>query len=56
MALVGGTALLRKLDELITQETGVPAWVAEAPMACVAMGAGKALDIYHILQRTGMGT
>lgn len=52
IALAGGTALLRKIDELITQETGVPAWVAEAPMACVALGAGKALEQYEILRRS----
>ncbi len=52
IALVGGTALLRKIDELVTRETGVPAWVAEAPMACVAMGAGKALEQYEILRRS----
>jgi len=52
IALVGGTALLRKIDELVTRETGVPAWVAEAPMACVAIGAGKALERYEILRRS----
>jgi len=52
IALVGGTALLRKIDELVTRETGVPAWVAEAPMACVAIGAGKALELYEILRRS----
>lgn len=52
IALVGGTALLRKIDERVTQETGVPAWVAEAPMACVAMGAGKALEQYESLRRS----
>ncbi len=52
MVLVGGTAMLRKLDELITRETGVPAYVADAPIACVALGAGKALEQYEILRRT----
>lgn len=52
IALVGGTALLRKIDELVTRETGVPAWVAEAPMACVAIGAGKALEQYETLRRS----
>ncbi len=52
IALVGGTALLRRIDDLITQETGVPAWVAEAPMACVAIGAGRALEQYEILRRS----
>jgi rod shape-determining protein MreB len=52
MVLVGGTAMLRKLDEMITRETGVPAYVADAPIACVAIGAGKALEQYEILRRT----
>ncbi len=52
IALTGGTSLLRRMDELITLETGVPAWVAEAPMACVAIGAGKALEQYEMLRRS----
>lgn len=52
MALVGGGALLRNLDRLLTKETGVPCYVAENPMACVAIGAGRALENLHILQRT----
>jgi rod shape-determining protein MreB len=52
MVLVGGGALLRKIEELITRETGVPAYVADAPIACVAMGAGRALEQYEILRRT----
>jgi rod shape-determining protein MreB len=55
MVLVGGTALLRKIDQLLTRETGVPAYVASAPMACVALGAGKALDNYHVLKRSVPG-
>jgi rod shape-determining protein MreB and related proteins len=55
MALVGGGSLLRKLDQLITKETGVAAYVAEAPMACVAMGAGHALENYAILRRSISG-
>ena len=52
IALVGGTSLLRRMDELITKETSVPVWVAEAPMACVAIGAGKALEQYEVLRRS----
>ncbi len=52
IALTGGTSLLRRLDELFTQEMGVPAWVADAPMACVAVGAGKALEQYEQLRRS----
>lgn len=52
MALSGGGALLRNMDRLLTQETGVPCFVAEHPMACVAIGAGKALENYHIMRRS----
>lgn len=51
MVLTGGGALLRKIDELLTQETGVPCYRAENPIACVAWGAGRALDIYEVLKR-----
>lgn len=52
MVLIGGGALLRKVDELVTRETGVAAYVADAPMACVALGAGKGLEQYESLRRT----
>jgi rod shape-determining protein MreB and related proteins len=52
MVLAGGGALLRGLERLLAQETGVPCFVAENPIACVAMGAGKALENYDILKRT----
>lgn len=52
MALSGGGALLREIDALITRETGVPAYVADNPMACTALGAGKALAELPILQRS----
>lgn len=52
MAMTGGTALLRKLDEFMTREVGVPAYVAEAPMACVALGTGRALENIDLLRRT----
>jgi rod shape-determining protein MreB len=44
MLLAGGGALLRNLDRLLARETGVPAYVAEDPLACVAVGAGRALE------------
>ncbi len=52
MAMVGGGALLRGIDRLLTRETGVPCYVAENPMACVAMGAGRALENLHIMRRS----
>ncbi len=42
--LTGGGALLKNLDKLISQETGLNVSVAEDPLLCVALGAGKALD------------
>ncbi len=55
MVLIGGGALLRKIDELIARETGVPVYIAEAPIACTALGAGQALDQYEILRRSVPG-
>jgi len=52
MTMIGGGALLRNIDQLLTQATGVPVYVADAPMACVAVGAGKALARIKILQQT----
>ena len=52
MVLSGGGSLLRNIDRLVTKETGVPAFVAEQPLACVALGAGKALENYAIMRRS----
>ncbi len=41
--LTGGGAMLRGLDELVMQETGMPVHVAERPLDCVVEGAGKRL-------------
>ena len=52
MALTGGGSLLRDIDTYITKATGVPAYIADNPIACTALGAGKALDELPILQRS----
>ncbi len=52
MVLTGGGALLREVDTLITRDTGVPAYVADNPIACTALGAGRALADLPILQRS----
>jgi rod shape-determining protein MreB len=49
ITLTGGGALLKGLDALITQETGMPVYIAESPLDCVAQGTGKALDNIHLL-------
>jgi rod shape-determining protein MreB len=52
MLLTGGGALLRNIDRLLTKETGVPCYVADNPLACVALGAGKALENFDKLRRS----
>lgn len=44
MVMSGGGALLRNIDELIAQSTGVPCFIAEQPLLCVARGTGVLLD------------
>jgi rod shape-determining protein MreB len=50
--LTGGGALLRHMDELLTQETGVPCYVADNPLECVAIGAGIAIDHIDVISRS----
>jgi rod shape-determining protein MreB and related proteins len=45
MVLTGGGALLKDLDRLLMQETGIPVVVAEDPLTCVARGGGTALEM-----------
>lgn len=44
ITLTGGGALIKGLDRLLTEVTKIPAYVAEYPLDCVALGTGKALD------------
>ena len=45
MVLTGGGALLRDLDRLLMEETGLPVIVAEDPLTCVARGGGRYLEM-----------
>jgi rod shape-determining protein MreB len=45
IVLTGGGALLRDLDRLLMEETGLPVVIAEDPLTCVAVGGGKALEM-----------
>ncbi len=45
LVLTGGGALLRDLDRLLCEETGLPVMVAEDPLTCVARGGGRALEM-----------
>ena len=51
LVLTGGGALLRHLDVLLTQETGIPCHVADNPLECTAIGAGVALEHLDIIKR-----
>ncbi len=45
MVLTGGGALLRELDRLLMEETGLPVIVADDPLTCVARGGGRAMEM-----------
>ncbi len=48
VVLTGGGALLRGMDKLLSEETGLPVIVAEDPLTCVARGGGKALEMSNL--------
>jgi rod shape-determining protein MreB len=50
MVLCGGGAHLRGIDERISKSIGVPAYLADNPVGCVAVGAGRALEMYDIIR------
>jgi len=52
--LSGGGALLRNLDKLIREETGLPVMVADDPLSAVARGAGMALDQIEVLKEVAV--
>jgi rod shape-determining protein MreB len=54
MILSGGGALLRNIDELIARSTGVPCFIAEEPMFCVAKGTGAVLENLEVYKKSIM--
>ena len=49
MVLTGGGALLKDIDRLLMEETGLPVLVAEDPLTCVAKGGGRALELLELM-------
>ena len=56
IVMSGGSSLLRNLDELIADATGVPCYVADEPLLCVAKGTGIALENLESYKRSILST
>lgn len=56
MVLSGGSSLLRNIDQLLSRTTGVPAYVANDALLCVAKGTGIALDNLDSYKRSILAT
>ena len=52
MVMTGGGSLLRNIDKLLTQVTGVPCHVAENALNCVALGTGLALEHFDFFRKS----
>lgn len=50
IAMAGGGALLRNLDKLITQQTGILTTVVQDPLSAVVIGSGAVLDQFDVLK------
>jgi len=54
--LAGGGALLKNLDVLLRERTGLPIFIAEDPLSCVALGSGKVLDELNLLRNVAVSS
>ena len=50
MVLCGGGADLTGIDQCISNAIGVPTYLADNPIGCVAVGAGRALEMYEVIK------
>ena len=51
IVMIGGGSLLRNLDKLMSEQTGIPCAVADQPLMCVALGTGIALEHFEVLRK-----
>ncbi len=49
--MAGGGSLLRNLDRLIADQTGISVHLAEDPLSCVALGTGEVIENSEVLRR-----
>ena len=56
IVMAGGGSLMSGLDKLISKRTGIPVYVAEEAISCVAIGTGQALEHIDILQDSDINT
>jgi rod shape-determining protein MreB len=55
VVITGGGALLRNIDVLLREETGLPVMVSDDPISAVVLGSGKALDRIELLKEVAIG-
>jgi rod shape-determining protein MreB len=56
IVLAGGGAMLRHLDVLLREETGLPVVIAEDPLSCVVLGSGRVLDELELLRQVAISS
>ena len=56
ITLAGGGALLQGMEQRIRDECNMRAQLAESPLTCVAVGSGRSLEEFEVLERAGRGS
>ncbi|MBP9866244.1 MAG: rod shape-determining protein, partial [Candidatus Omnitrophica bacterium] len=56
LILAGGGALLRGLDKLVSEETGLPVHIADDPLTAIALGTGRYLNDFNLLRKLSLNS